>query len=166
MAQEGGKGRKLLGWILVGLGALSVVDFFSPIPIPTVGAAALISGGILLIAGLGVLKLGDLNWRGLIGLRSAQGQTSQPRRRTRVDPLVPVAILKLARERGGLLSVSTVVIALSLPLDVAEGGLQECVERGVATPDYDEAHATLVYRFPEFLPPAPESERPELPDGT
>jgi hypothetical protein len=146
--QGSGRGRKVLGWILVVLGALSVVDFFSPVPIPSVGAAALISGGVVLVAGLGVLRLGGLNWKALLS------RGSRSRTKIAIDPLLPVSILKLARERGGELTVSAVAIALSVSLDQAEVGLEECVRRGAATADYDEAHAVVLYRFPEFLPPS------------
>jgi hypothetical protein len=32
------------------------------------------------------------------------------------------------------------------------------VQRGVATPEYDEARRAVAYRFPEFLPPADRRE--------
>jgi len=73
---------------------------------------------------------------------------------------VPVSILKLAREKGGLLTVSTVAMELGMPLDVAEAGLDECARRGAAASEYDEARNTVFYRFPEFLPPA---DTPRLP---
>ena len=146
------KRRRVLGYILTGLGVASIVDFFSPIPIPTVGITSFVSGGILIAAGLYFLYLRDMDWKSLIGgARTAR----RLQRRPPLDPLVPVGILKLAREKAGILTVATVAMALSLPLDTAEQGLEECVSRGVASPDFDETKSAVVYRFPEFLPPPP-----------
>lgn len=67
-----------------------------------------------------------------------------------IDPLLPVRILKLAREHKGILTVAQVAISLDVPLDQAEAGLSECVRAGNATPDYDIPRAHAFYRFPEF----------------
>ena len=73
-----------------------------------------------------------------------------PAPRTIIDPLLPVRILKLAREHKGTLTVAEVAIGLNVPLDQAEAGLSECVRAGNAIPDYDIARAHALYRFPEF----------------
>jgi hypothetical protein len=147
-----GRGRRVFGYVLAGLGILSIVDFFSPIPIPTTGVTAIISGALLIGAGLYVIYLRDVDWQGLLKRAISRKAQEQVANRPPLDPLVPVAILKLAREKGGLLTVSTISMALDLPLDTAEAGIEECIRRGVATAEYDEARSTVMYRFPEFLP--------------
>jgi len=93
------------------------------------------------------------------GRQSAGAVKGRGRRKgaavTGIDPLLPVRILKLARDKGGILSVADVAIGLEVPLDHAEAGLAECVRAGNALPDYDIARAHPIYRFPEFLPPEP-----------
>lgn len=162
MAKEksGGRGRKILGYGLLGLGALSVLDFFSPIPIPTVGLAAFASGALIMAGGLYVLYLRDMDWKGLLRKMVSRPPGGAESKRTPVDPMVPVAILKLAQQKNGVLTVSMVSMALNLPLPVAEAGMEECVQRGAATPEYDEVRGTMAYRFQEFLPPPAQPEIP------
>lgn len=157
---RGGRGRRVLGWSLVAVGALSILDFFSPVPIPTIGGVAILSGAILVAGGLGLVYLRGGGWKRLAGAVSGGRLPGGSEASRPLDPLVPVSILRLAREKGGVLSVSTVAMELGLPLDVAEAGLDECARRGAAASEYDEAKSTTVYRFPEFLPPA---DRPRLP---
>jgi hypothetical protein len=157
MADKGkraGRGRRILGYVLTGLGILSIVDFFSPIPIPTVGASAFISGSILVGAGLFALYYRKVDWQGLFRRIAGRPRIgSEPASRPPIDPLVPVSILKLARDRGGILTVAMASMALEISLDIAEAGMEECVKKGMATPEYDEDRSTVTYRFPEFLPP-------------
>jgi len=157
------KGRvgRVVGYVLAGFGILSIVDFFSPIPVPTVGLSAFISGGILVAAGLYFIYLRDVDWKSFLRRVISRKEPERVEKPAApVDPHVPVEILKLARERGGVLTVTTVAMELDVPLPVAEAGLEECVQRGVATPEYDDARRAVTYRFPEFLPPP---ERRELP---
>jgi hypothetical protein len=72
-----------------------------------------------------------------------------------IDPLLPVRILRLAKDHEGILTVAQVAIELNVPLDHADAGLAECVRAGNAIPDYDIAHAHPLYKFPEFLAPEP-----------
>ena len=81
-----------------------------------------------------------------------QGASVQP---LPIDPLLPVRILRLAKDHAGIITVAQVAIELNVPLAHAEAGLAECVRAGNAMPDYDIAHAHPLYRFPEFLPPDP-----------
>ena len=161
MAGERNKGRrgKVLGYVLTGLGALSILDFFSPVPIPTTGVTAFVTGGLLIAGGLYVLYLRDLDWKGLLRRTVSRQPVADAAKLPPLDPLVPVAILRLAQAKGGVLTVSAVAMALSVPMDVAERGLDECAQRGAATAEYDEAKSTVTYRFPEFLPPP---DRPRL----
>jgi hypothetical protein len=73
----------------------------------------------------------------------------------RIDPLLPVRILKLAREHAGILTVAQIAMELNVPLDVAQAGVEECVRAGNAVPDYDIPRGHALYRFPEFLAPEP-----------
>ena len=77
-----------------------------------------------------------------------------------LDRLLPVRILKLAREQHGVLTVALVAMELNVPLDQAQAGLDECVRAGNALPDYDIARGHALYRFPEFAGP---DRRPRFP---
>lgn len=68
-----------------------------------------------------------------------------------IDPLLPVRILKLAKERAGTLTVAEVAMDLNVPLDQAQAGIDQCVNAGNAVPDYDIPRGLALYRFPEFL---------------
>ncbi len=70
-----------------------------------------------------------------------------------LDQLLPVKILKLAQQQGGVLTVARVAMELNVPLDQAQAGLDECVRAGNALPDYDLTHGHALYRFPEFSDP-------------
>ena len=150
---------RVIGYGLVILGGLSVVNFFSPIPIPTVGASALISGFLFMAAGA-VALIPDK--RGLLAkIRLLSKTRSRPA--APIDPMLPVRILKLAREQRGVLTVSTVAVELSVPLDKAQAGLDECVRNGQAAADFDMTRETTYYSFPEFLPPPAEKPDPPKP---
>ena len=150
---------RVLGYGLLILGGLSVINFFSPIPVPTVGVSALVSGFLFMAAGAIVLipdKKGLLSRIGvLLRLRS--------RPAAEIDPLLPVRILKLAREHRGVLTVSAVAVGLNIPLDKAQAGLDACVRGGQAAADFDMDKEIKYYRFREFLPlPAdkPDDQKP------
>lgn len=145
--------KRVIGYLLVGFGVLSIVDFFSPIPIPTTflgafvtGAAAIVGGAYLLTGGGWMAYL--RRWAAARGPRPER----KPEQAAAFDPLLPVEILRLARERGGLLTVSEVAISLNVPLPQAGAALEECVRRGNAFPDYDIDRQHAIYRFPEFTP--------------
>ncbi len=144
--------KRILGYCLVGFGVLSIIDFFSPIPIPTTFLGAFITGGIAVVAGAWLLTGGG--WLAYLKRWAAArdaGAKNPPR--ARFDPLLPVQILRLAREQEGFLTVSKVAIALNVPLDQAAAALEECVRQGNAFPDYDIDRQHAIYRFPEFIPP-------------
>ena len=50
--------KRIVGYGLVGFGVLSVIDFFSPIPIPTTFLGAFFTGGIAIVAGAWLLTGG------------------------------------------------------------------------------------------------------------
>ena len=144
---------QILGYTLVGLGAVSVLVGVSPL-FP-VRFEAYFAGLILFGAGR------DLRETILHGIRVLRGS----RRSTRstasrgsaspvaIDPLLPVEILKLAKAHAGVLTVAQVAMELNVPLDHAQEGMDRCVRAGNAIPDFDIPHGHSLYRFPEFFPP-------------
>jgi hypothetical protein len=146
---------RVIGYGLLILGGLSVINFFSPIPIPTVGISALVSGFLFMAAGAVVL-IPDK--RGLLSrIRVLLRMQSRPA--AAIDPLLPVRILKLAREHHGVLTVSTVAVELNIPLGKAQAGLDECVRSGQASADFDMEKEIKCFTFQEFLPPP--AEKPD-----
>jgi len=153
MAKDVKRSRRVLGYALFAVGVAGILIGASPI-FPVV-VEAFVIGGALIGAGLWILAGPELR----ASLRRAAKVSSGSRRparrpaapRTIIDPLLPVRILKLAREHAGTLTVAEVAIGLNVPLDQAEAGLSECVRAGNAIPDYDIARNHAVYRFPEFL---------------
>jgi hypothetical protein len=143
--------RRIVGYTLLAAGAAGI--FVGASPIFPVFLEAFVVGGALIGAGLWVLAGPELRalLRRVVGLTfSGKATRKPPAPRTIMDPLLPVRILKLAREHRGLLTVADVAIGLNIPIDQAEAGLSECVRTGNAIPDYDVAHAHSLYRFPEF----------------
>ena len=144
--------KRILGYSLLGFGILSVIDFFSPIPIPTTFLGAFITGGIAIGAGAWLLTGGG--WLAYFKRWAAARSPGSSRQQqgVRFDPLLPVEILRLAPKHDGLLTVSVVATELNVPLDQASAALEECVRLGDAFPDYDIDRQHAVYRFPEFTP--------------
>jgi hypothetical protein len=145
---------RLVGWILVALGAVSLLIGASPI-FP-VWIEAFVLGGALFAAGAWVLAGKELRDTMRKGLRFWREQriSRVPRRGVELpDPLLPVRILKLARQHAGSLTVAIVAMELNVPLDQAQAGLDECVRAGNALPDYDIARGHALYKFPEFSGP-------------
>jgi hypothetical protein len=146
------RSRRILGYTIFAVGVAGI--FVGASPIFPVFLEAFVVGGVLIGAGIWILAGPDLRalLRRALGLTlSRRGERRNPAPRTIIDPLLPVRILKLARERKGTLTVAEVAIGLNVPLDQAEAGLSECVRAGNAFPDYDIAHAHALYRFPEFI---------------
>ncbi len=79
-----------------------------------------------------------------------RGPDEEPRRR--IDPLLPVRVLKLAEARAGVLTVSAVAMALNVGLDECQIALDELVRKGAANVDVDIGTGVASYFFPEFLP--------------
>jgi len=165
MAEDGKtkkRWKRILSYVLIGFGILSILDLFSPIPIPTTGIVAVVSGAIAITAGFYLLYLSDMDWVGFLKRTvSRKEEREKADLDAGLDPMVPVEILRIARGKGGLLTVSTAAMELNMPLGIVEAGLRECVRRGAAQEDFDEAHSTVVYRFPEFLPPPAVPRLPE-----
>jgi len=152
---------RIVGWILVALGGVSI--FVGASPLFPIRGEAYILGVALFGAGAWVLAGRELRDAIRRGLRAGQ-QARRSLRRTNeraaggvalLDPLLPVRILKLARGHGGLLTVALVAMELEVPLDQAQAGLDECVRAGNALPDFDIPRGHAVYRFPEFTEPEP-----------
>jgi hypothetical protein len=79
---------------------------------------------------------------------------------SRIDPLLPVRVLKLAEARSGVLTVSAVAMALNVGLDECQLALDELVRKGAANVDVDLSTGVASYLFPEFLPHAIEGAGP------
>ncbi len=151
---------RVVGWSAVAFGALCVFVGASPL-FPGVHWEGILVGLGSFGAGAWLLAGPELR----ATFRKAFKVMQQSRTFTRrpagrrpaaasgIDPLLPVRILKLAKDKNGILSVADVAMGLDVPLDHAEAGLAECVRAGNAVPDYDIARAHPIYRFPEFLPP-------------
>jgi len=156
--------RRAIGIGFVVFGALNIIDLASPL-IPTIGVQAIVVGGVCIAAGAYLMRsergaaggstsrLGSL----LSVLREGRRASAKPRRP--IDPLLPVRTLRLAKQRGGSLTVSAVAMALEVGLDDAQEALDELVRKGAASADVDLGTGIATYRFPEFLPP------PEGPDA-
>jgi hypothetical protein len=71
---------------------------------------------------------------------------------SRIDPLLPVRVLKLAESHAGVLTVSVVAMALNVGLDECQIALDDLVRKGAASEDVDFSTGVATYRFPEFLP--------------
>lgn len=154
--------RNILGYTLLSVGVAGI--FVGASPIFPVFLEAFLVGGLLIGTGLWILAGPDLRalLRKAAGLKMSSGGLGSrpasrhpaprhPAPRTIIDPLLPVRILRLAREHSGILTVAEVAISLNVPLDQAEAGLSECVRAGNAIPDYDIARSHAVYKFPEFV---------------
>ena len=91
-------------------------------------------------------------------LRSSRSPEPPDKARKRIDPLLPVRVLKLAESRGGLLTVSSVAMALNVGLDECQVALDELVRKGAALVDVNLSTGVASYSFPEFLPVSPEGQ--------
>ncbi|MBU0927982.1 MAG: hypothetical protein KKA67_09550 [Spirochaetes bacterium] len=153
--------RRIAGIGCVAFGALNILNFWAPVPVPTVGPSAFIIGGLFI--GLGIyLQLprsasGRIEWRRLANIfltgRRADGaaidRTEPPRL---IDPMLAVRVLRLASESKGSLTVAHAAISLNVSLDDAQAALDECVMKGAAYIEIDGETGIPEYRFPEFLP--------------
>jgi len=153
--------QRIIGYGAVILGAVSVL--VGALPWFGVQVEAYAVGIVFFATGAWVLagpELRDTAMRANAAAREARRSSRRATRRPGrdpviIDPLLPVRILKLAREMGGTLTVAQVAMELTVPLDHAEAGLNECVRAGNAIPDYDIPRGHAVYRFPEFAEPDP-----------
>jgi hypothetical protein len=84
--------------------------------------------------------------------RRLRGQGPGDTASRRIDPLLPVRVLKLAEARSGVLTVSSVAMALNVGLDECQLALDDLVRKGAANVDVDISTGVASYLFPEFLP--------------
>jgi hypothetical protein len=138
--------RSRLGAILIVLGLVSMF-------LPFTREFALIS--VILIAFGASSVVREIGGKGR--LRSLFGSLRRPseppaRMQPRIDPLLPVRVLKLAESRSGLVTVSSVAMALNVGLDECQLALDELVRKGAANVDVDFSTGVASYSFPEFLP--------------
>jgi hypothetical protein len=151
--------QRVIGWSLVVAGGIST--FIGISPLFEIRGEAYLLGIALFASGAWVLAGKELRDT----IRRALGVWKNDRRSSRhvaqrgpgaaalMDRLLPVRILKLAREQHGVLTVAQVAMELNVPLDQAQAGLDECVRAGNALPDYDITRGHALYRFPEFTGP-------------
>jgi hypothetical protein len=145
------KKRRTLGYISLALSGASVVVGLSPL-FPVVADAFLVGGaffavGTWALAGPEIAEL----YRSFS--RRAVARKGWAKKTIAIDPLLPVRILKLAREKSGTLTVSDVAIAMNITLEQAEEGLKACVRAGNAVASFEVSLGYTEYRFPEFLSP-------------
>jgi hypothetical protein len=152
--------RRLLGTGCIVVGALNILNFWAPVPVPTVGPSALVLGALLV--GLGFYLRaprdggGQVEWGRLVKLlhrdRADNLPGGQPSAAAQTDPLLVVRVLRYAEEAGGKVSVARTAMRLDIALDKAQAALDECVLKGAAYMNVDEESGITHYCFPEFLP--------------
>jgi len=140
--------RKVLGYGLIAFGVVNILNFYSPVPIPTVGLSAFIVGGLSIAAGVWAM---GANGRLMSRVRELLSSSKPSKPRRAIDPILPVRVLKLAEAKSGLLTVSAVAMSLEVGLDDAQAALDELVAKGAASADFDIPTGITTYRFPEFL---------------
>jgi hypothetical protein len=152
--------RRFFGNVLIVLGALNILDFASPRPIPTVGPSAFIVGGVLIGFGFFLRAerdaSGKIQWGRLKTLLNANAGTAKKKTEDGQarDPMLAVRTLRLASERGGKLTVAQAAMELDVPIDSAEAALDECTSKGSAFIDVDRETGIASYHFPEFEKPS------------
>ncbi len=141
--------KRIFGYSLLGLGFLAFFVWLSPLFPIRLGAFLMGLG--FTGASLGLLSGEEFPrlWKRAKAALASRAEPRAPR-----DPLLPVKVLALAKQRAGLLTVSEAAIALKVPLDEAEAALEACVRSGTAVQDYDMTRGFTRYSFPEYLPPA------------
>lgn len=149
--------RRFFANILIALGTLNILNFWSPRPVPTIGPSAFIVGGLLLCAGLLLRakrdETGRIQWGRLKQLFDPKpGFKPKPEKKVSIDPMLAVRVLRLASEQGGRLTVAQAAIELNVPIDSAEAALDECASKGSAFIDINNDTGIATYRFPEFKP--------------
>jgi hypothetical protein len=141
--------KNRLGVILVVLGFVTLPLLREWPELLPVSAFLLIFGAVRIARELGVKnRIGNL--MGSMR-RPAETQAKSP---PKIDPLLPVRVLKLAESRSGVITVSTVAMALNVGLDECQLALDELVRKGAANVDVDLSNGVASYSFPEFLPHA------------
>jgi hypothetical protein len=147
--------KKILGIVLVVLGVITIsLPFTREFMVISLFLIAFGAANILREVG-GRDRLRNL-------LRSMRRPDLPPTRASspRIDPLLPVRVLKLAESHAGILTVSVVAMALNVGLDECQVALDELVRKGAANVDVDFSNGVATYRFPEFLPQVIEGAGP------
>ena len=149
--------RRFFANLLITLGALNLLNFWAPRPIPTLGPSAFIVGGLLIAAGFLLRRergSGRIQWGRLKALVSSDsgGTKKTDREAAPKDPMLAVRTLRLASERRGKLTVAQTAMELNVPIDSAEAALDECAAKGSAFIEVDRETGIPSYRFPEFEP--------------
>lgn len=148
--------RSRLGAILIVLGLVTIpfVRFGDEFLLLSVGLT--VFGAVTLVRDFA----GKDRLRGLLG--SMRRRTPEPRdeARPRIDPLLPVRVLKFAESRAGIVTVSSVAMALNVGLDECQLALDELVRKGAANADVNMSTGVASYSFPEFLPQTIEGAGP------
>jgi len=148
--------RKIAGIGCIAFGALNILNFWAPVPIPTVGASAFIAGAIFI--GLGIFlraprsDSGRVEWGRFANLSRNDAGANGKAVSGAADPLLSVKALRLAAESRGVLTVSLVAMKLNVPLDTAQAALDECAIKGAAYINIDGETGIPRYCFPEFMP--------------
>jgi hypothetical protein len=144
------------------LGLILVVLGFVTLPFVRFGGEFLLISAFLLAFGAARIAR-DLGvrdkFRDMVSPSRHQPE-SQVRDRVRIDPLLPVRVLKLAEARSGVVTVSSVAMALNVGLDECQLALDELVRKGAANVDVDMNTGLASYSFPEFLPRKAPGEEP------
>jgi hypothetical protein len=139
--------KKILGVVLVVLGVISIsLPFTREFIFISLILIAFGAANIIREVG-GKDRLGKL-LRSSLRRYPPELRGSSPR----IDPLLPVRVLKLAESHAGSLTVSVVAMALNVGLDECQIALDELVRKGAANVDVDLSNGVANYRFPEFLP--------------
>lgn len=142
--------RRIVGIACIAFGALNIVDFMAPIPVPTVGPGAFIVGVAFIGLGLFLrLSRGDSRAEGRSRIGWASGSSLAA---GGDDPLLSVRALRLASESKGVLTVSQTAMKLNVSLDDATAALDECALKGAAYISVDDSTGIASYCFPEFMP--------------
>ncbi len=147
--------RKIAGIVCIAFGALNIVDFMAPMPVPTVGLGAFIVG--VAFIGLGLfLRLSGGASASQDGARlewtPKSVQAARDAAHGATDPLLPTRALRLASESKGVLTVSQTAMKLNVTLDEATAALDECALKGAAYISVDDSTGISSYCFPEFMP--------------
>jgi hypothetical protein len=139
--------KKIMGVILIVLGMISLT-------LPFTREFFLVSVTLIAFGASAVVREVGGKDR-LLGLFHSLRRPAEPQPKApsaRIDPLLPVRVLKLAEARAGTLTVSVVAMALNVGLDECQIALDELVRKGAASVDVDLSTGVANYRFPEFLP--------------
>jgi hypothetical protein len=139
--------KKILGAILIVFGLVSVALPFTR-EFAVISLFLIAFGAVTIVREIG----GRERVRNLLRSMRRPYVPDSAASSRRIDPLLPVRVLKLADARAGVLTVSAVAMALNVGLDECQLALDELVRKGAANVDVDISTGVASYVFPEFLP--------------